>query len=121
MLYFLQIENASNKLIDYGILGVVLIFVGFFAYKMYNKINEDQKIWRDEAIQSRKELINLSIKQNELNNKLIDIRQKDVDQNEKNFYDIRKQLDNMPESLRKELKAEFPEIACNFTNKTSAG
>lgn len=118
--YILQFENATNKLIDYGILGIVLLFVAFFAYKMYEKINEDQKIWRNEAIESRKDLIGLSIKQNELNSRLIDIREKDVEQNKENFHDIKKHLEKLPENIRRELQVDLMQ-ACKGVNKTSAG
>lgn len=113
LLLLLQLENASNRLLDYGVLGVVLVFIGFFAYKMYMKINEDQKIWREEAIKSRDDLIDLTIKQNELNSKLIEIRERDVDDQRTNFYSIQKKIDNMPESIRKELSVDLLEARCD--------
>ncbi|RRO19686.1 hypothetical protein [Flavobacteriaceae bacterium 14752] len=99
-----QIEQAGNKLLDYGILGVVLLFIGFFAWKMYQKINADQEVWRSEAIQSRKDLIELSVKQNELNSKLVDIREKDVEQNKDNHNNIKRHLERLPEEVAKEVK-----------------
>ena len=102
-----QLDSATNKLVDFGIIGVVLIFVGFMAYKMWIKINSDQEIWRTEAIESRKELINLSLKQNELNTKLIDIRERDVDLNKDNFHAIKQRLDEIPEKVRKELQVDL--------------
>lgn len=119
MLYFLffQLENASTRLLDYGVLGVVLLFIGYFAYKMYNKINEDQKIWREEAIKSRDDLIQLTIKQNELNSRLIEIRKQDVDDQRTNFYSLQKKLDNIPENVRKELSVDLFEARCDTKKK----
>jgi hypothetical protein len=107
MTTFFQIDKALSALLEYGILGALLIFVGFFAYKMYIKINEDQKIWRNEAIASRKDLTNLMVRQNELNSTLINIRQKDVDQNKENFHDIKQHLERLPEQVAKEIKVNF--------------
>ena len=119
MLYFLffQLENESTRLLDYGVLGVVLLFIGYFAYKMYNKINEDQKIWREEAIKSRDDLIQLTIKQNELNSRLIEIRKQDVDDQRTNFYSLQKKLDNIPENVRKELSVDLFEARCDTKTK----
>ncbi len=107
LILLFQIPEAGSRLLDYGILGIVLLFVAYFAYKMYQKINADQEIWRSEAIQSRKELINLSVKQNELNSKLVDIREKDVEQNKENHHDIKRHLERLPEDVAKEIKANL--------------
>lgn len=53
MIRLFQIQEAGLRLLDYGILGIMLVVVGIFAYKMWQKINEDQSIWRNEAIESR--------------------------------------------------------------------
>ena len=119
MIIFFQLENVFVRLLDYGVLGIVLIIVGYFAFKMYNKINEDQKIWREEAIKSRQDLIDLTVKQNELNTTLIQIRQNDVKDHNKHFYDIRKKLENLPSDLRKELSVELLQAKCeNKINTT---
>ena len=103
-----QLDSATNKLVDFGIIGVVLIFVGFMAYKMWIKINEDQIIWRNEAIQSRQDLTGLMQKQNEINQDLISIRREDVNQNKENFHDIKENL--------KEINRSTNEIKMNLTS-----
>ena len=103
-----QLDSATNKLVDFGIIGVVLIFVAFMAYKMWIKINEDQIIWRNEAIQSRQDLTGLMQKQNEINQDLISIRREDVNQNKENFHDIKENL--------KEINRSTNEIKMNLTS-----
>lgn len=99
-----QIQDVGLRLIDYGVLGIMLVVLGFFAYKMWQKINEDQNIWRNEAIQSRKDQTRLMEKQNELNQELLHIRQKDVEQNKDNFHDIKQELEKLPQEVADKIK-----------------
>lgn len=112
-----QLEAASNKLIDYGLLGVIVIGLAYFIYKMSEKINKDQEVWRNEAIKSREAYIELSTQQHLTNQKLIDIRQRDVDQQKEHHFHIKKKLEDLPQSVRLELRNELNQRE----NKTSAG
>lgn len=99
-----QIQDAGLRLLDYGILGIMLVIVGFFAYKMWQKINEDQNIWRNEAIESRKDQTKLMEKQNELNQALLNIREKDVEQHKNQFHDLKKMVEKLPDEISDKLK-----------------
>lgn len=113
----MQLEKASEKLLDYGLLGIVVIALAFFLFKMWEKINADQAMWRTEAIESRKAFIDLSTQQNLTNQKLIDIRERDIDQEREHHDFVKKKLEDMPLAVRRELKNELN----HRNNTTSAG
>lgn len=104
----LQINEAANKFLDYGVIGAVVIVLFLIAYTFYRKIDENSKEWKDQAITMNDKYSELLLMQNNNHRELIEIRKKDVLQDEKYHETSLKELREMPERLIKEL--EFREL-----------
>jgi chromosome condensin MukBEF ATPase and DNA-binding subunit MukB len=115
---FFQLENVTNKLLEYGILGIILISVAFVAYKMALKINADQEVWRNEAIEGRKDFVHLSQQANENSKALISMRERDVEQNREHHKMIERKLDGFPKEVREELRIELMEQKMHRTSSS---
>lgn len=114
---FFQLENVSNKLLDYGILGIMVIVIGFIAFKMYNKINDDQKEWREIAKTQLNHNYKTNIEQNSINQKLIDIRERDVQENRDFHRLMENKMDQFPTEVRTQLRSELLEHKLQLKNK----
>ena len=113
-----QLENASNRLLDYGVLGIVLVGICFISYKMYNKINADGTEWRNVAKTQIDHNYKTSIEQNRINQRLIDIRERDTQAN-RDFHKLLEiKINNLPKELRAELKSEINEQKINITSSS---
>jgi len=113
MLLPLQIDQAATKLLDYGILGLALIFVGFFAWYLFKQQQRYAEGWREQSAKLADSFVDLTSKQNQTNQRLIDIREKDVMQAKEYHEDIRKSVDNIPEKIIKELNYQRLQISQN--------
>lgn len=116
MIIFFQLQNVSDKLLDYGILGIMVIVIGFIAYKMYNKINDDQKEWREIAKTQMNHNYKTNIEQNSINQKLIDIRERDVQENRDFHRLMEAKMDKFPREVRTQLKSELLEHKLQIKN-----
>jgi hypothetical protein len=116
LIMFFQIEYAGDRLVDYGILGIVLIGVSFIAYKMYQSITENGKEWRTIAKEQLKNNYATHIEQNKINQSLLEIRERDVQQNRdwNKFMEVK--INDLPKNIRSELRSELNEYKINKTS-----
>jgi len=120
MLLPLQLEVAGTKLLDYGVLGIVLFFVGYFAYKLYMQQQGYTQEWKLEAKESHKAFVELSAKQNSISEKQIEIQEKQTLQT-KDFYDsIIKRVDELPSLTLREIEYNRLQDKQNNPNVTPA-
>lgn len=116
----LQIDVAGTKLLDYGVLGIVLFIVGYFAYKLFMQQQEYTKEWKVEAKEAHHAFIELSAKQNSIAEKQIDI-QREQSLQTKEFYDnIIKRVDELPARTLKEINYSRLQQTQNHPNTTPA-
>ena len=108
LLFQLPIEGAANKLLDYGVIGIMIIFLAFIAFKFYQKIDENSKEWKQQAKDMAEKYTSLNIAQNENNKELIRIRNQDVTQNKEHQEKVERKLDELPEKILKEI--QFAEL-----------
>lgn len=120
-----QAKEASNIFLEYGLLGAILVVLALFAYKMYNRINEDQKEWKELAKQAMLRNDELTKEQHAImrnNNanqqKLIDIRERDVEGHLKSLNDLDIKLKDLPKEVRKELQVDLLEAKCSPKKNT---
>lgn len=99
-------EHVAPKLLEYGLLGVLVLVLGFVIWHLYKSKNDDVQIWKDMATKSHEQYIHLSIKQNETNSKLIDIREKDVEAGKEQRAKIIKDLEDMPAKVAERIKLD---------------
>jgi hypothetical protein len=119
MIIPLQVEAAGTKLLDYGIIGIALVFVGFFAWYLFKKVEKDGDLWRAESSKMNDNFITLVTEQNKTNQRLIDIREKDVAQN-KDFHDsMKKSVEDLPAQTIRELK--YHNLQAQQTHNNPAG
>ena len=71
LLFQLPLDGAANKFLDYGVIGAMVIFLSFIAYKFYQKIDENSKEWKHQAKDMAEKYTDLNIAQNENNKELI--------------------------------------------------
>ena len=117
-LLLFQLENASHKLLDYGVLGIALVAICFISYKMYNKINDDGAEWRNVAKTQIDHNYKTNIEQNRINQRLIDIRERDTQAN-RDFHKLLEiKINNLPKEVRAELKSEINEQKINITSSS---
>jgi|AntRauTorcE11897_2_1112592.scaffolds.fasta_scaffold01837_3 hypothetical protein len=108
-----QIEKAGDRLVDYGILGIVLIGVSFIAYRMYQAISENMKEWRTIAKEQLKNNYDTHIEQNRINQSLITIRERDVEQNRDFNKFMEAKISELPKHIRSELRSELLQQSAN--------
>lgn len=116
----LQVDLAGAKLLDYGVLGIVLFFVGYFAYKLYMQQQEYTKEWKTEAKEARLEVFELTSKQNSISEAQLEIQKSQAVQT-KEFYDnIIKRVDDIPGRTVKEINYNRLQEKQNSPNTTPA-
>lgn len=104
MILPLQITNAGNALVDYGVLGIVVVGIGYFAWHLFKTQQRYAEGWREEAKEMSKAFIELSAKQNSIAEKQADIQERQLVQT-KDYYDTMiKRVDDMEERVIKEIK-----------------
>jgi len=113
LLLIFQIEKAGDRLVDYGILGIVLIGVSFIAYRMYQAISENMKEWRTIAKEQLKNNYDTHIEQNRINQSLITIRERDVEQNRDFNKFMEAKISELPKHIRSELRSELLQQSVN--------
>jgi hypothetical protein len=110
---FFQLENIYDKLLDYGVLGIVLIGVCIISLKMYNKINEDGTEWRNVAKNQIDNNYKTNLEQNRINQRLIDIQERDTQSNREFHTMLELKMNELPKEVRAELKSELNEQNIN--------
>jgi hypothetical protein len=107
LLLFFQIEKAGDLLLDYGILGIVLVGVVFIAIHMYKSITENCKEWKTIAKEQLQNNYDTHLEQNKINQTLISIRERDVLQNRDWNKLLEAKISELPKNIRAELRAEL--------------
>ena len=98
----LQIDLAGTKLLDYGVLGLVLFGVCYFAWHLFKTQQKYTDEWRTEAKEMSKAVVSISNEQNKINHRQVEIQEKQTAQT-KEFYDsLSQKVDGMPEKFIKE-------------------
>jgi len=98
------IDQAGSALIDYGLLGIILIGVAYFAWSLHRTQQKYADEWRKEASESSKAVIELSGRQIGIQEKQSEIQEKQNLQT-KEFYDsLGKQVDELPSKIRREIE-----------------
>ena len=116
----IQIETALLDFKNYGLPGLIILALGFFAWKLYSQQVKYAEGWREEAKEMTQNFMNLSQKQNETNNRLIDIREQDVAQNKEFFKNISEKVSEIPEKTIKELEYQKLQRSQHVPNNTPA-
>lgn len=99
----LQIENVGNSLLDYGVLGIVVVGIGYFAWHLFKTQQKYAEGWREEAKDMSKAFIELSAKQNSIAEKQADIQERQLVQT-KDYYDtVMKRMEDMEDKVIREI------------------
>lgn len=116
----LQIDSAVTALLDYGLIAILLVIVGYFAWHLYRIQEENSKEWKSEAKESSKIVLELTNKQNNINEKQLDL-QTQGNMQSKEFYDaLNNKMDLLPEKIMKEMQYQKLVQAQQTNNTTSA-
>jgi len=119
MLIPLQLESAISSFLNYGIVGALLIVVGFFAWHLYKIQEENSREWKFEAKASNKQFVELASKQNDIAEKQLEL-QKQGNIQTKEYYDsMDSKMDTLPAKIMKEIQYQKLVEAQN-NNTTSA-
>ena len=103
MIMILQADPVSGKFLEYGLLGALVVALFFVVRYLYLESKKDTQIWKDMALKSQENYITISIEQNKTNQKLIEIRQKDVEEAKEFRAEVTQRLNELPERILKEL------------------
>jgi hypothetical protein len=103
-LYFLNLTNAGNALIDYGVLGIVVLAVGYFAWHLFKTQQKYAEGWREEAKEMSKAFIQLSTKQAMIDEKQAEIQERQMNQQQHNHEETITKLDKMESKIIEEIK-----------------
>ncbi len=99
----LQMQEVGNALLDYGIIGIALLIVGYFAWHLYKIQERNSEEWKKDAKESHKAFQELSSKQNMIAEKQIEIQEKQMIQT-KDFYDsLNEKVEDLPGRMIKEM------------------
>lgn len=116
----LQIDGALTALLDYGLIGILLVIVGYFAWHLYRIQEENSKEWKSEAKESSKAVYELTSKQNNINEKQLELQTQGNVQS-KEFYDaLNNKMDLLPEKILKEMQYQKLVQAQQPNNTTPA-
>ena len=97
-------EQVTTPFLEYGVIGALCVLLLFAVRYLFKKSEENSAIWQDIAINSQKSFVAISLKQNETNQKLIEIRERDVDQAKHFHVEISKKMEDMPARILKEIE-----------------
>jgi len=103
LIMILQADPVSGKFLEYGLLGALVVALFFVVRYLYLESKKDTQIWKDMALKSQENYITISIEQNKTNQKLIEIRQKDVEEAKEFRAEVTQRLNELPERILKEL------------------
>jgi hypothetical protein len=103
-LYFLNLTNAGNVLLDYGVLGVVVLATGYFAWYLFKTQQKYAEGWREEAKEMSKAFIELSAKQNAIADRQADIQERQVSQTKEYYDSVSKKISDMETRVIEEIK-----------------
>jgi hypothetical protein len=103
-LYFLNLTNAGSALIDYGVLGIVVLAVGYFAWHLFKTQQKYAEGWREEAKEMSKAFIELSAKQNAIADRQADIQERQVSQTKEYYDSVSKKISDMETRVIEEIK-----------------
>ena len=116
----LQIEKAGNVLLDYGLLGALVLALVYLAWHQYSKDQRLSDEYRKDAKQSNEKLMELSFRQTSLQEKQTELQEKQANQT-KEFYDsIGKKIDEIPDRVMKEMDYKKLQEAQNRPHNTPA-
>ena len=117
----LQIEQGATRLLDYGLAGIGLMAMGFLVWYLLKKSDENSKEWKEESKKMSGNFVTLVTEQNLTNQRLIDIRERDVVQHKEFYNELKKEIGEIPRKTISELNyKQMNEFKGNNRN-TSAG
>lgn len=97
-------QQIEERLLDYGLIGMMLIVFGVVIYYLFQKTEKNANDWKAIGMEAMKNFHQLS-KENAANSReLIEIQKQMV-----------KKIDNIPQETVKEIRLQFP-----MANITSA-
>lgn len=99
----IPIAEASNRLFEYGLSGVLVVVFGFIVWKLYMKLDAEAKTWQKMALDLNKSQVEILVKQNETNNRLLDVQKKANAQTLEFYKRMEKGIEEMPTKVAKEV------------------
>ena len=104
---FLQIDATfANSLAEYGILGLVLLAVGYYAWNLTTAQRRYAEEWREEASVSGKAIIELSTRQIAIQEKQAELQQQQTQQTKEYYDSMNRRMDEMPGKVAEKLKLD---------------
>ncbi len=116
-----NMDQAAAPLLEYGVIGALCLLLLIAVRYLFLEHEKNSKIWQELAINSQNNFLEISVKQNQTNDKLIEIRERDVDQAKNFHFEISKKIDEHTSRILKEVEyRKTKEIQYRNENVTPA-
>lgn len=99
----LQIESVF---LDYGVIGAVVVGLGMIAWKQYNKDQTQSDEYRKHYMDNTKEFIELSHRQTSIQEKQVEMQERQNKHFEEFYKAIDKKLDEVPVKVSDRMKLD---------------
>lgn len=96
MIPFQIVADPAQTFLEYGLLGALVLVLFIVVRHLYDQTKETSKTWKEMAIKNQDSFIELSSKQNDTNQRLIDIREKDILEAREFRRELNRRMDEMP-------------------------
>lgn len=103
---------------DYGIIGIALVGITYAFWYLFKKQEKYSDGWKEQSEKMSTNFITLVTEQNKTNQRLIDIREKDVQQHKEFYESIKKDIQEIPSKTVKEMNYNSLQ---NLKHNTPAG
>lgn len=105
------INEISEQLMDYRLIGMLLLVAGFVIYYLNKKSEENATTWKKMALEAQDNFVNISksfveiSKEQEITNKkLIEIRERDILQEREFHKNMERRIEHLPKEVAKEIR-----------------
>lgn len=103
----LQVDTViASSLAEYGIVGVVLLAVGYYAWNLTATQKKYAEEWRQEASTSSKAVIELSTRQIAIQEKQSELQQTQNAQTKEYYDNMNRRMDEMPAKVAEKIKLD---------------